>query len=251
MASVFHLYIRFQQSPHDITPFHPRVVIGPPDAEQNLFRSLKALVRSASDVSTNSLYLQQYPDQGQRLFDPEITIEFCDEGMKLMVGRWNGVMQWFVSNPDSTVIGLYGWFHVETLFLLPLEKRLNFCSVMSIARYDCASTDALAGHDHYRIRVVVSPTKWETHKPYPVEKAKYTLHIACGTALLQDFFLFLCGNRLEDGWGIFMIGMSDGNGWREGAGQTVYFSETKQSRIRVRDLDWDHRSFVWLMPVKR
>lgn len=37
--------------------------------------------------------------------------------------------------------------------MLPFEKLLNFRSVMSIARSVCASTDAVTGHDRYRIRV--------------------------------------------------------------------------------------------------
>lgn len=122
---------------------------------------------------------------------------------------------------------------------------------MDTARYDCTSIDAVTGHDHYRIHVILSPTKLEAEKPYPVEKAKYTLHTACSTALLQDPFLLASGDKLKDDWGIHMVGVTDNNGWRENIGQTVYFGDTKTLRIRVRDLDWVHQWLVWLVPVKR
>lgn len=251
MASVFRLYVQFWPLPHDITRFSPMVMVGPPDTSRHLLRSLETLDKDRGHVATASLYLQKYPDQGQRFFDPEIAIEFCDEGMKLVVGRWNGLLQWFVLNPDSTVTGIYEWFHTDALLLLPLEKRLGFRSVMDITRYDCTSIDAVAGHDHYRIHVILSPTQWDADKPYPIEKARYTLHTACGTTLLQDLLLLVSGDKLKDNWGIHMVGVTDNNGWREHIGQTVYLSDTKKLRIRVRDLDWIHQSLVWLVPVKR
>lgn len=87
MASVFRLYVQFWPSPHDITRFRPKATDGPLDTSRHLPRSLETLDKDTSHVATASLYLQKYPDQGQRFFDPEIAIEFCDEGMKIVVGR--------------------------------------------------------------------------------------------------------------------------------------------------------------------
>lgn len=223
---------------------HDQEVVASPDLQQQ-----------ANDIflgSSNNWLIQQYkPVAGIRTSEPIFTVEHLGLGFKYVFLTRGGVTGWFHQSlvetpclPVQNDLYAHGLLNISTGYL----KMLKYLKGYHFSGGTTSTCHTLTDHTHSRMNILYM-YNWSEHG-IRNPGVRFTQHLLCSDALLEDVFLSFAGANVNDSWAFVEVG------WTKLQDQILFlglhtYAEARTRQTMVGDLRWDPNSITWLMPSVR